>query len=292
MNGSFFDKIGVADMEKVHSAVIGWMFSDDCCALNKQQKSELLCSLFNVRSVQAFNSFEVKVEHHDIDILIITGNDTCWVIENKVKSSQHSNQLDKYYDIINGIPVKIGRKTHIIEDYKALNKHFCYLTLVNEQPQCINNVWVNTTYKDFSKALKDALFIVNQNYDYIILKEYLCCITNLAKALDDFINNHQQYPYVFVDRPNKRKELAIILQTTALKQSFKNASLHISRTKLRIIRFLIYQRLMALRWQRKRTYVQLKDIYWEYNSKTDHSRLRYLMRIQRRMLFGMYGVRK
>ncbi|MBR6319438.1 MAG: PD-(D/E)XK nuclease family protein, partial [Prevotella sp.] len=57
----------------------------------------------------AFNSFEVKVEHHDIDILIITDNDTCWVIENKIKSSQHSNQLDKYYDIINGIPVKIGR---------------------------------------------------------------------------------------------------------------------------------------------------------------------------------------
>lgn len=49
MNGSFFDKIGVADMEKVHSAVIGWMFSNDCCALNKQQKSELLCSFTTVR---------------------------------------------------------------------------------------------------------------------------------------------------------------------------------------------------------------------------------------------------
>ncbi len=232
MNGSFFDKIGVADMEKVHSAVIGWMFSDDCCALNKQQKSELLCSLFNVRSVQAFNSFEVKVEHHDIDILIITDNDTCWVIENKVKSSQHSNQLDKYYDIINGIPVKIGRKTHIIEDYKALNKHFCYLTLVNEQPQCINNVWVNTTYKDFSKALKDALFF-NQNYDYIILKEYLCCITNLAKALDDFINNHQQYPYVFVDGPNKKKRTGNYIADNGLETIFQKCFLShiIGKTK-------------------------------------------------------------
>ena len=212
-------------MEKVHSAVIGWMFSDDCCALNKQQKSELLCSLFNVRSVQAFNSFEVKVEHHDIDILIITDNDTYWVIENKVKSSQHSNQLDKYYDIINGIPVKIGRKTHIIEDYKALNKHFCYLTLVNEQPQCINNVWVNTTYKDFSKALKDALFNVNPNDDYIILKEYLCCIINLAKALDDFINNHQQYPYVFVDRPNKKKRTGNYIADNGLETIFQKCFL-------------------------------------------------------------------
>ena len=225
MNGSFFDKIGVADMEKVHSAVIGWIFSDECKALTNQQKSELLCSLFNVRSVQAFNSFEVKVEHHDIDILIITDNDTCWVIENKVKSSQHSNQLDKYYDIINGIPVKIGRKTHIIEDYKALNKHFCYLTLVNEQPQCINNVWVNTTYKDFSKALKDALFNVNPNDDYIILKEYLCCITNLAKALDDFINNHQQYPYVFVDRPNKKKRTGNYIADNGLETIFQKCFL-------------------------------------------------------------------
>ena len=225
MNGSFFDKIGVADMEKVHSAVISWMFSDDCCALNKQQKSELLCSLFNVRSVQAFNSFEVKVEHHDIDILIITDNDTCWVIENKVKSSQHSNQLDKYYDIINGIPVKTGRKTHIIEDYKALNKHFCYLTLVNEQPQYINNVWVNTTYKDFSKALKDALFNVNPNDDYIILKEYLCCITNLAKALDDFINNHQQYPEVFVNGANKKKNTGKFVAGKGLETIFQKCFL-------------------------------------------------------------------
>ena len=112
----------------MEAAVIGWMFSDDCCALNKQQKSELLCSLFNVRSVQAFNSFEVKVEHHDIDILIITDNDTCWVIENKVKSSQHSNQLDKYYNIIKGEPVKIGRKIQSIQDYMQLKSHYCFLT--------------------------------------------------------------------------------------------------------------------------------------------------------------------
>ena len=121
MNGSFFEKIGVADMEKVHAAVIGWIFLDDCYALTKQQKSELLCSLFNVRRVQTYNSFEVKVEHHDIDIL---------------------------------------------------------MTFENEQP--INNVWVKTTYKDFSKALKDALFNANRNDDYIILKEYLCYISNLA----------------------------------------------------------------------------------------------------------------
>ena len=205
MNGSFFDKIGVADMEKVHSAIIGWIFSDECKALTNLQKSDLLCSLFGIKPSKVFNSFEAKVEHHDIDVLIITDNNTCWVIENKIKSSQHSNQLDKYYDIINGNPVTIGRKIHIIEDYKALNKHFCYLTLVNEQPQCTNKVWKNVTYKSFSITLKNALENANRNSDSIILNEYLCCITNLATALDNFINYHQQYPYVFVDGATKKK---------------------------------------------------------------------------------------
>ena len=76
MNGSFFDRIGVADMEKIHSAVIGWIFSDDCKALTNQQKSELLCSLFHVNPSQTFNSFVVEVEHHDIDILITFLNKT------------------------------------------------------------------------------------------------------------------------------------------------------------------------------------------------------------------------
>ena len=164
MNGSFFDKIGVADREKVHSAVIGWIFSDDCKALTNQQKSELLCSLFHVSPSQTFNSFVVEVEHHDIDVLIITDNTTCWVIENKIKSSQHSNQLDKYYKIVNGEPVKIGRKIQNIQDYKQFKSHYCFLTLVNEKPQCTNNVWVNTTYKSFSIALKNVLANVNSYY--------------------------------------------------------------------------------------------------------------------------------
>ena len=225
MNGSFFDRIGVADMEKVHSAVIGWVFSDDCKAITKQQKSKLLCSLFHVSPSQTFNSFVVEVEHHDIDILIITDNNTCWVIENKIKSSQHSNQLDKYYKIINGEPVKIGRKIQNIQDYKHLTAHYCFLTLVGENPQCTNNVWVNTTYEFFSIALKDVLPNANRNNDYIILNEYLCCITNLATALDYFINNHLKYPQVFVDGANKKKNTGNFIADNGLETIFQKCFL-------------------------------------------------------------------
>lgn len=226
MNGSFFDRIGVADMEKVHSAVIGWIFSDDCEAITTQQKSELLCSLFDVSPSQTFKSFVVEVEHHDIDILIITDNNTCWVIENKIKSSQHSNQLDKYYKIINGEPVKIGRKIQNIQDYKHLTDHYCLLTLVGERPQCKNIVWKNTTYKSFSNSLEIALKKANiTNNDYIILNEYLCCITKLSNTLDDFIKEHRQYPGVFVDGANKKKITGNFIADNGLETIFQKCFL-------------------------------------------------------------------
>lgn len=202
MNGDFFNRIGIADMEKVHSAVIGWIFSDQCKALTLNQKSELLCGLFDVTPVQYFNDFRVEVEHHNIDVIIITDEKTnpqCWVIENKIKSSQHSNQLDKYVDIVQGKQVTIGRTTHQIEDYKNMSQHFCFLTLVNEQPQCSNAKWEIKTYRGFSDLLKNYSKPINSNTDKTILYEYFQCITNLANALEDFLDNHQNYPNVFTD---------------------------------------------------------------------------------------------
>ncbi len=192
-------------MEKVHSAVIGWMFSKDCNALTPKQKSELLCGLFNVTPVQVFTDFSVEVERHNIDIIILTNDGTkkhAWVIENKIKSSQHSNQLDKYVDIVLGNPVKIGRTTHRINSYcgDKWAQHYCFLTLIDEKPQCIRkDLWVNKTYKEFALLLSNYNLSNIPDPDAVILHEYVQCITNLADVLDDFLNNHQDYSNVFTD---------------------------------------------------------------------------------------------
>lgn len=218
MNGDFFNRIGIADMEKVHSAVIGWIFSNQCKALTLNQKSELLCGLFDVTPVQYFNDFRVEVEHHNIDVIIITDEKTnpqCWVIENKIKSSQHSNQLDKYVDIVLGHSVKIGRTNHQITYYANMTHHFCFLTLINERPLCSKNVsWVNKTYKEFAQLLGNYNRSNNPNPDAIILNEYLFCINELAGALDDFLGNHQAYPNVFLDGV-KKKNLRLKTHTNA-----------------------------------------------------------------------------
>ena len=100
---NFFNAIGVADMEKVHSAVIGWILSNKCNAFGIKEKSDILCSLFNIFPAVTFTHIVVKVEVYDIDILIKTesnGTEESWIIENKIKTNQHSDQLDKYVDII------------------------------------------------------------------------------------------------------------------------------------------------------------------------------------------------
>lgn len=202
MNGDFFNRIGVADMEKVHSAVIGWMFSNNCNALTPEQKSELLCGLFGVKPIHKFSIKKVEVEHHNIDLIILTDDGTkkhAWVIENKIKSSQHSNQLDKYVNIIQGEKVQIGRTKKVITDYyKNMTPHYCFLTLVHEQSQCSIAKWENKTYRDFSNLLM-KYSLSSTNADAVILHEYLQCITNLADVLDDFLNNHRDYPNVFTD---------------------------------------------------------------------------------------------
>ena len=195
MEKCFFDRLGVADMEKVHSAVIAWIFSDECTALDIKQKSYLLCDMYKI-SRKEFQKMRAEVEIQNIDILIITNEGTpnaaLWIIENKIKSSQHSNQLDKYISIA--------------EEIEGKEKHFCFLTLVGEKPQCNNphnnDAWKNLKYSELATLMKDLA--LQNNVDAIILNEYRKCITNLANALDDFLQNHRNYPNVFIDGAKKK----------------------------------------------------------------------------------------
>ena len=93
----FFEFIAAANAEKVHSQTIGWIFSENCVVFNSNEKSKILNELIfqSSEEIEDFKPTNVQVEIDDIDILIET-EDGVIVIENKIKSSQHSNQLFKY----------------------------------------------------------------------------------------------------------------------------------------------------------------------------------------------------
>jgi hypothetical protein len=47
MKKTFFDFISSADMEKVHSQTIGWIFSAFCDAITSKNKSKILKEITN-----------------------------------------------------------------------------------------------------------------------------------------------------------------------------------------------------------------------------------------------------
>ena len=230
IQSNFFDAIGVADMEKVHSAVIGWMLSDKCEAFDIATRSELLQQIFGIEGeYEEFDSIESHIEWKNIDILIVTKKEgfepKCWVIENKIKSSQHSDQLNRYVQILNCpyLMSSLKYSTYFDSDaekkeklrkewgikkennpyWAVKNKSYCFLTLIDEKPISSGNViWKSTQYSNLSSYLKFALRNANRDSkDYPIIEEYQRCIHELSVAIKDFLDNdnHTRYPNVFTD---------------------------------------------------------------------------------------------
>ncbi len=220
---NFFNAIGVADMERVHSAMIAWILNDEnentlsstnpsqFTTFSKNERSCLLCELFGVDKKE-FQSIKTHVEWYDIDILIETkdsvGNEEVWVIENKVKSNQHSNQLDKYVNIIKGNEKTKGENPQpLCTIYKGISddkQHYCFLTLIEEKPQGIHsNLWHNYLYSNFYSWLSKPTLSG-------IVKEYADCLSELTGALKDFLNKYQDYKNVFSDGSKKKEDKDLV----------------------------------------------------------------------------------
>jgi len=182
---SFFEYLGIADMERVHSQILAWIFSSDCDSIDSKQKNELFQKLFNINNDSQI--VNVLTEYNNIDILIETNNDVV-VIENKIKSSQHSNQLVRYKTLCD---IKFRNKA----------KHYFFLTLIGEQSNDLD--WNIITYIQIYQKIK-SLELVADTKNTVILNEYLFFLERLNNVTQDFIKFPLNYDIVFTDG-NKRK---------------------------------------------------------------------------------------
>jgi len=240
---NFFNAIGVADMEKVHSAMIAWILDDandrkhpnyaigktNFSTLPIEERSKLLCEMFNVEPTGKFDTIRTHVEWNDIDIMIITEKDNTkeiWVIENKLKSSEHlSNddnggkiwQTEKYVRIIN---------THDV--YKELDQHYILLSLGGDKARYSeteellrkykHHEWKSLTYKNFEEYLSKVLDIQS----YPLIDEYLDAISHLSTELEEFLNNPLAHPDVFAPKKTKEKKAKLLFEEP-LKENVKKA---------------------------------------------------------------------
>lgn len=184
---NFFEVIGIADMEKVHSATIGWMLSDDCDAFDLTTRSRMLNDLFGTDGNKIFKTVNFDLEWENIDIRYETTdvNDVVeyWVIENKIKSSQHNNQLAKYEEIMS-------------DKYPNNSAHYVFLSLIKEK--AIKNNWENRCYDDLLAILATCTSKACSTHS-VIIAEYTESITKLVGVKNRFLDKHGSYECVFTD---------------------------------------------------------------------------------------------
>lgn len=192
---SFFDLLALADVERVHSSVIGWLLSDDCEALTIEQRSAALNTLFGIGETSVYKTISMKLEWEHIDILWLTedehGGKACWVLENKIKSAQHSDQLNQYAK-------KIAEALQ--SEYKEHLPHFCFLTIVGERAKSSHADYHNITYSGLVDILSPYFEgDLTNTTDRLIASEYFKTIRRMTEVTQAFLAKPQDFERVFLD---------------------------------------------------------------------------------------------
>lgn len=200
---TFFEYISSADMELIHSQMIAWILTSDFQGFNDRQESQsrLLRDFFGIA-----DPGEVKLvatEQSSIDILVDLGH-TVLCIENKIKSSQHSDQLKKYQE-------------HISKNYIDKVQKFYFLTLIEEAAE--SEKWVNKSYKELLKVLNSLKQngAIADNFNGQLLQDYMLTLEKLLSAINAFLAEPGSCQNVFTDGGIKK----------AVKTSFSDTDCHL-----------------------------------------------------------------
>lgn len=184
---TFFEYLGIADMERIHSQILAWIFSKDFSAIDSKDKIELLQNIFQLENISEIKN--VITENNRIDITIETENEIL-IIENKIKSSQHSNQLKRYEEFCE-------------VNYPNIQKKFYYLTLIDEESKTEN--WKRISYLNIFKNLNNLELKYKNNHS-VIFEEYLNYLRKLTNVLLHFQENTSLYDMVFLDGKKKKSD--------------------------------------------------------------------------------------
>lgn len=152
---NIFDVLKISRTEIRHSNMLAWLFDanenhgiDDRFIKKIAQQiakndTQGKYDVFQLLLLD-FYSFSVYREWNNIDLLIVSDEEkTAFVIENKVGSNEHSNQLNRYRRICE-------------KAYPEYNKIYLFLTPQGLLPSDADN-WTVLTYNDIIEALSEIM---------------------------------------------------------------------------------------------------------------------------------------
>jgi len=183
---SFFESIAMASQERIHSQTLSWFLSSSCDAASMDEKLRFL-SLITGKNLSSKQIIKVTTEEDDIDILVYT-DDTIVAFENKIKSTTHSNQLQKYDEIL---------KSKNVQNIERI-----YLALFYEQ---INNLsWKVVKHSEVVSFLLKLEY--SDTRDNVIFQDYLSFYKRLAWSAVTFLTRPEKFRGVFEGGSVKKHE--------------------------------------------------------------------------------------
>ena len=221
---NLFETLNLVHAEIRHSNVLAWLLNpNENHGLGKNflnifikwfvSENKTIIDGLNVFDIEMFNynDVEIRREWKNIDIVIIIKEEEKNIvvaIENKIKCSQHANQLKKYREIIE-------------KEFQYFEKLFIFLTPENTIP--IDETWINFNYITVSELLdntikykKDTLnenilnFIEHYN---IILKRYIVGNSEIEKVCLQIYKKHKAaLDLIFQYKPDILSYISELLQ--------------------------------------------------------------------------------
>jgi hypothetical protein len=187
---TFFDSLLLSDSERIHSQMLAWILKLPENVFPTEHKTSFLHQLFDL-DITITKGLIVHTEINRIDILLETDN-YILVLENKLKSSEHSFQTGKYESAIPG-NINVKKKT----------TKCAFITLIGENPK--NEKWLAISFKDLLNALTAVAWLKTER-EVLFVEEYIQTLRNLVTAFDSFLANHQKFETVFIDGSKKKHE--------------------------------------------------------------------------------------
>lgn len=161
------EALTVAQRENVHSAMLGFLLSDE--RLNVGSRLDLLRSLHDELMFEGeLLAIDAETEWNHIDILVrltFAGGESGWVaIENKLKSSEHGDQLDRYDVSLQSVKGTVLGKV--------------MLSLTGETPRRGSH-WRAASYDDLLRGLTH---VARSAPDHESLRAYVDAVRRLVDA--------------------------------------------------------------------------------------------------------------
>lgn len=168
---------------------------------------------------------EIRREWRNIDLLILLPEDVI-TIENKVDSSDHSNQLARYRKIIE-------------ESFQGKTHHFVYLTQFGNDPddQSEADIWMNYSYIQIADILERILKIYHESFaDKVLhyLRDYLTTLKRELLMNDDLndlavkvCQSHRAaFDFIFENRPDPASQVYPYFERALIDSGFAMGSRH------------------------------------------------------------------